>query len=193
MELFMKLLRPGPDTTVLDVGVDDLARNDEGGWATGNFFEEQYPWRKRITAVGDHPGAGFRARYPEVAFVQADGCDLPFSDREFDVCFSNAVIEHVGGRDRQRRFVAEALRVAEQVFITTPNRRFPIEVHTRLPFVHWLPDQLAATVYGWVGKPWASDLSLLGPEDLRSLFPDEVAVRLVNLRLTLVAVGRRPG
>jgi SAM-dependent methyltransferase len=191
MELFMTLFRPGPETTVLDVGVDDVGHGDEG-WATANFLEEQYPWRDRITAVADHPGTGFRARYPEVAFVQADGCDLPFSDREFDVYFSNAVIEHVGGRARQRRFVAEALRVAENVFITTPNRRFPIEVHTRLPFVHWLPRQQAARLYGWVGKPWASELSLLGPGDLRSLFPADVSVQLVNLRLTLVAVGRPP-
>jgi hypothetical protein len=28
------------------------------------------------------------------------------------------------------------------VFVTTPNRRFPIEFHTVLPVVHWLPKPL---------------------------------------------------
>ena len=57
--------------------------------------------------------------------------------------FSNAVIEHVGGRERQRQLVSEAIRVGRRVFITTPNRRFPVEVHTRLPLVHWLPDAIS--------------------------------------------------
>jgi len=39
--------------------------------------------------------------------------------------------------------VAEALRVAPRVFVTTPNRWFPIELHTRAPLVHWLPDAAA--------------------------------------------------
>ena len=40
------------------------------------------------------------------------------------------MIEHVGGEEEQRRFVAEVLRVGRRAFITTPNRWFPIEVHT---------------------------------------------------------------
>ena len=68
----------------------------------------------------------------------------PFDDGSFDVVFSNAVIEHVGDRERQGQLVREALRVGRRVFLTTPNRWFPVEVHTRLPFVHWLPDELAA-------------------------------------------------
>jgi hypothetical protein len=96
------------------------------------------------------------------------------------------VIEHVGPRERQQAFVREALRVGRRVFVTTPNRWFPIEVHTRLPFVHWLPEHLSARVYELTGKPWAKDNHLLGPGDLRSLFP--VPVRILNLGMTLVAV-----
>ena len=44
--------------------------------------------------------------------VQADGRELPFADGAFDLGFSNAVVEHVGGRDEQRRFVHELCRVA---------------------------------------------------------------------------------
>ena len=152
LELFLDELQPTANTSVLDVGADELAFGEGDGCGTLNFFEEHYPWPERITALGLHDGAGFRARYPTIGYVQGDACALPFADGEFDIIFSNAVIEHVGGRDRQRQLVAEALRVGRRAFITTPNRRFPIEVHTRLPLVHWLPDAVAHRVYNGVGK-----------------------------------------
>jgi SAM-dependent methyltransferase len=186
MRLFMEAIRPDQRTSILDVGVDDLGYGEDEGWATANFFEELYPWRERITAVALHDGERFRRRYPEVAYVRADGCELPFEDGEFDVVFSNAVIEHVGGSERQRAFVQEALRVAPRAFVTTPNRWFPLEVHTRLPLVHWLPEPAAHRAYDLVRKPWAKENHLLGPGDLERLFPS--GTRIVNLGMTLVAI-----
>ena len=70
--------------------------------------------------------------------------------------------------------------------MTTPNRWFPVEVHTRLPLVHWLPESLSHRAYDLARKPWAKENHLLGPRELRDLFPSEA--RIVNLGLTLVAV-----
>jgi SAM-dependent methyltransferase len=184
--LFMETMAPTAETTVLDVGVDDSAFGEHGRCATLNFFEELYPWPERITALGLHEGTRFRESYPTARYVQGDALELSFADGEFDIVFSNAVIEHVGSREQQRRFVEESLRVARRAFITTPNRWFPVEVHTRLPLVHWLPDAVAHRAYDLARKPWAKDNSLLGPGALRDLFPPEV--RIVNLGLTLVAV-----
>ncbi len=189
LRLFLEEMHPTADTRVLDVGVDEIgfgAAGGETGCRTHNFFEELYPWPSRITAVGLHEGAGFRARHPEIEYVQADGCMLPFADASFDVYFSNAVIEHVGAEDRQRAFVGEAVRVSRRVFLTTPNRWFPVELHTRLPLVHWLPRPLADRAYDLVHMPWAKQNNLLGPVVLRRMFP--VPVRIVNLGLTLVAI-----
>jgi SAM-dependent methyltransferase len=186
--LFLELMKPNAETTVLDVGVDEVSRGESGGESgctTHNFLEEHYPWPERITALGLHEGDRFRARHPRIHYVQGDACDLPFDDGEFDVVHSNAVIEHVGGTERQEAFVREAVRVGTRVFLTTPNRWFPLEVHTRLPFVHWLPEAAAGRAYDLVRKPWAKDNHLLGPADLRALFP--VPVRVHNLGMTLVA------
>jgi SAM-dependent methyltransferase len=188
--LFMETMAPTAETTVLDVGVDDFAFGDlstnESSCGTLNFFEDMYPWPERITALGLHEGDRFRRSYPQAQYVQGDALELPFEDGAFDIVFSNAVIEHVGGAEEQRRFLAEALRVAPRAFVTTPNRWFPIEVHTRLPLVHWLPDAASHRVYDAVRKPWAKRNRLLGPRSLRELFPGQV--RIVNLGLTLVAV-----
>jgi SAM-dependent methyltransferase len=189
LALFLDELRPTPATTVLDVGVDEVSLGEAGGESgcrTHNYFEEHYPWPAQITALGLHDGTRFRERYPEIDYVQADACALPFADGAFDVVHSNAVIEHVGDRHRQQAFVREAVRVGRRVFLTTPNRWFPFEVHTRLPLVHWLPDRTAHRVYRATGRPWAVDNHLLGPSDLKALFP--VPVRVVNLGMTLVAI-----
>jgi SAM-dependent methyltransferase len=189
LRLLLEELLPTAGTTVLDVGADEVGFGRHGGQAgcsTHNFIEEMYPWPERITALGLHDGAGFRAHYPSIPYVQGDACALPFGDDAFDIVFSNAVIEHVGDRSRQERFVREALRVGRRVFLTTPNRWFPIEVHTRLPLVHWLPDPLAHRAYDLARVPWARDNHLLGPAAFRSLFPGPVRVH--NLGLTLVAV-----
>jgi SAM-dependent methyltransferase len=186
LNLFLDELQPTPETTVLDVGADELGFGEGDGCGTLNFFEERYPWPERITALGLHDGSGFRERYSHIPYVRGDACALPFPDAAFDVVFSNAVIEHVGGRDRQRKLVSEAIRVGRRVFITTPNRRFPVEVHTRLPLVHWLPEELAHRVYRAAGKGFATDVHLLTRRSFEALFPGRV--RIVSLGLTLVAI-----
>ena len=186
LRLLREELRPSADTTVLDVGADELGFGEGDGCATMNFFEELYPWPERITALGLHDGAGFRATYPHIPYVQGDACALPFEDGAFDIVFSNAVIEHVGGRDRQRQLVTEAIRVGRRVFITTPNRRFPVEVHTRLPLVHWLPDALSHRAYDLTGREIGAEVDLLTRRSFAQLFPGRV--RVVSLGLTLVAI-----
>ena len=187
LRLLLDELRPTAETTILDVGADELGFGEGGGCRTLNFLEELYPWPERITALGVQDGSAFRARYPHVPYVQGDACALPFADGSFDIVFSNAVIEHVGPRERQRLLVSEALRVGRRVFLTTPNRHFPLEVHTRLPLVHWLPDKLSHRVYGALGKSFAREIHLLSPAGFASLFPGRV--RIVNLGLSLVAIA----
>jgi ubiquinone/menaquinone biosynthesis C-methylase UbiE len=120
---------------VLDVGV-----TSDRSYQASNYLEAWYPHKHMVTAVGIDDASFLCALYPGMRFVKADGLRLPFRDKTFDVVHSAAVIEHVGSFARQCAFVRECCRVARRaVFITTPNRWFPIEFHTVLPLVHWLP------------------------------------------------------
>jgi SAM-dependent methyltransferase len=183
--LFMEVFRPDSETTIVDVGVVDSGFGEGGGAAsTHNFLEAMYPWPRRITAVGLGDLPNFRRAFPDVRCIRADGRDLPFADREFDIAFSNAVVEHVGGQDAQRAFVGELCRVAGRVFVTTPNRWFPIDVHSLVPVVHWLPRDAQNSILRRLGK---EEIAPLGPRQFRALFP--IPVRIVNTGIALVAIS----
>lgn len=132
--------------SILDVGV-----TADRSCLSSNYFENAYPHKERITALSDQPAHWLEDVYPGLQFVQGDGCCLPFPDASFDLVYSSAVWEHVGSRERQLRFLQECLRVARHyVFIATPNRWHPLEFHTAMPFIHWLPDTFCSAYLKWL-------------------------------------------
>lgn len=101
---------------------------------------------------------------------QFGGTRLPYANGAFDWIFCAEAIEHVGSADRQQELIAEMFRVARRgVFLTTSNRRHPLEFNTGLPLLHWLPDRLWRFALKVFGKgEWQSSarLNLLGSEAL---------------------------
>jgi hypothetical protein len=183
--LFMDAFHPDAETTIVDVGVVDTGFGEGGGAsATHNFLEAMYPWPRQITAVGLGDLPNFQRAFPDVTCVRADGRNLPFADGEFDIAFSNAVVEHVGDETAQRAFVGELCRVARRVFVTTPNRWLPVDVHTLLPVVHWLPAGARNSIMRRLGR---EEISPLGPAQFRALFP--IPVRIVNTGIALIAIS----
>jgi hypothetical protein len=88
------------------------------------------------------------------------------------VCF--AVIEHVGSLEKQQAFINELCRVGRSCFITTPNRWYPIEFHTVIPFIHWLPPTYFRAVLTSFGKDFYAkeeNLNLLTRKELSGMFP----------------------
>ena len=134
-ERFLSELGVLADESILDVGV-----TSDQTYEASNYLEAWYPHKSALTAAGLDDASFLCRQYPGLRFVRANGLSLPFRDHSFDIVHSSAVIEHVGSFARQRAFLEECCRVARRaVFITTPNRWFPVEFHTVLPLVHWLP------------------------------------------------------
>ena len=131
-----------------------------------------------------------------VDVVQADGTQLPFRDGEFDVVFSNSVIEHVPKR-LQHHFAKEVRRVGARYFVQTPYRYFPIEPHYQLPLFQFLPRRVQRALndrftLGWQEKGQWEEITLLSVSELRRLFPDAEIHRERVFGLTKSLMAVRP-
>jgi ubiquinone/menaquinone biosynthesis C-methylase UbiE len=170
LRLFPEVVAGSP---VLDVG------------GTASWWKEDFPKNVNISIVNiddDHQEevtqSGFR-------FIKADGRDLPFADKEFNLAFSNSVIEHVGDFQDQKRFALEAIRCSRTLYLQTPNKWFPIEPHLITAFIHWLPFKISRrliryfSVWGLVAKPSQQQIDnfllstrLLSRNELKKIFPN---------------------
>jgi SAM-dependent methyltransferase len=185
---------PDPSQRILDLGV-----NGSLDQRRDYFFEDRYPYPDRVVAAGLEPPGRFRSLFPQIEYVQVRRNEpYAFPDDSFDIVFCNAVVEHVGSREVQQRFLADVFRIGRAAFVTTPNRWFPVEVHTVLPFVHWLPTAAYRRLFRILGFRFFAEeanLNLLDRSALARLVPDDVDTAIHSLRIlgwpsNLLLVGR---
>jgi hypothetical protein len=114
-----------------------------------------------------------------IHYVEGDACHVDqFEAGEFDLVFSNSVIEHVGDEDRQREFASEVRRLGKAYWVQTPSKWFPIEAHCGMPFWWFYPGPLRrALLRSWRKKlpAWTrmvEETRVLTRSQLRTLFPE---------------------
>jgi len=64
---------------------------------------------------------------------------LPFASNVFDIVISNHVIEHVNSTHTHISEIHRVLKPEGWLYLATPNRLWPWEVHYRVPLIHYLP------------------------------------------------------
>lgn len=123
---------------------------------------------------------------PNVVSIAGDATDLStFSDKSFDIAFSNSVIEHLFSFHNQQKMAKEAMRVSSFHFIQTPNFWFPIEPHWVFPCFQYLPKpfRIFLTRYfnlghlksagSWIAaRQQVEEIQLLSRSEMVKLFPE---------------------
>ena len=138
---------------------------------------------KSVTVINlFEPGDGL----PWVTPVLGDACDARelVGSEEFDLVFSNSLIEHLGGHRQRARFADVVRSMAPRYAIQTPYRYFPVEPHWVFPGMQFLPVSARCWVaprwplghtHGWAVSEAAEEVmstELLSLTDMRAYFPD---------------------
>jgi hypothetical protein len=150
-----------------------LSSGTQGYWEHMGFTGDDL----QLTLLNTEP---IEVTLPQVTSVIGDARDMrEFKDKEFEIVFSNAVIEHVGNFDQQRHMAEEVQRVGKRYILHTPNRYFPIEPHVLIPFFQFLPLSVKVFLathspnWGWKASHLGelSTIRLMSERELRSIFP----------------------
>lgn len=121
-----------------------------------------------------------------VSFIKMDIKNLMFfDDKEYDVVYSNSLIEHIADQDDRKKLAAEIVRIGKHYFIQTPNYFFPVEPHFLFPFFQFFPEIMRTKLImkfnlGWFekqtdeseAKAMAVSIKLFKKEELKKLFPE---------------------
>ncbi len=172
---FLKFIEPLPKPVkILDVG------------GTQSFWEQMKltsPDEVNITILNISP---FHTTLPNFKMIDGDARSMKiFSDKEFEIVFSNSLLEHIGNFEEQKKSAMEIIRVGKKIFVQTPNYYFPFEPHFLFPFFQFLPANakiflLTHFSLGWYEKQRTrgdaekliKSLNLLTLRKIKELFPN---------------------
>jgi hypothetical protein len=167
IRLFVEIMKPIKGTKILDLGGQPII------W---DFVETPLV----ITCV-NLPGIAMvdHQTHHNITYVEGDACHLPnFKFGDFDIVFSNSVIEHVGGSDKQMQFAYEVVRLSNNYWIQTPCKHFPIEAHSGMPFWWYYPSWVRTYLLGqWSKKlpAWTemvANTTVIHKRDLKKMLPN---------------------
>lgn len=190
---------------------------DLGGWngAYMHAILENSPVLPAHVYVADinEQAVNAAARYGFTPVVIPEAGQLPFADKFFDIVFCSSVIEHVTvpkeevwtlvsgerfkklAQIRQNEFAGEIRRLGKGYFVQAPYRWFPVETHSWLPFVSYLPRRLQVSLLKFTNRLWikktSPDFYLPTLSDMKSYFPDAIILREYALGMTKSIIAYR--
>ena len=154
---------------LLDVGTTSDAEYESSNSITTNIKDlKEY----KSLAIQDIENNFFHIKYKRSITENFTNEDI--EKMSADLVISTATIEHVGSEDNQIKMIENCSKLSKKIFvITTPNRFYPIEFHTKIPFIHWLPKKLHRILLKMIGlKEFSeeSNLNLLSESDIINIF-----------------------
>ena len=154
--------------SIIDIGTTPSLDNYQ------NIILSKIKNNKNVTCLSNLNCRILLKKYTNIKkILKGDGRNTKLPKNSFDIVHSNATIEHVGSYTKQLLFIKECIRVSKKyVFIQTPNRFYPIDFHTILPFIHWLPKYIHRKILKIIGLNFYSlekNLNLLSKIDLVNL------------------------
>ena len=97
--------------------------------------------------------------------------------------------------------IENIIKLTKKVFvITTPNRFYPIELHTKIPLIHWLPKSIYRKILKFLGLSFHAkeeNLNLLSVNELKKMLDDQKIIyevkfiKLLFFKSNIIIVGKK--
>ena len=166
-KIFVENVRFNKNSKILDVGTTPILDSHE------NIIFHQYKWKNNITGFSNQNCNILKKKFITNKFIIGDAKNIKLKKNTFDISFCSATIEHVGSYANQKKLVSELFRVSRNyVFLTTPNRSFPFDFHTKLPLIHLLPKYMHRKILKVIGLNYFAsekNLNLLFSKDIERI------------------------
>ncbi len=201
--LFLDLLKDFEGTERMEEGLRIL---DIGGreafWESMGFANSKHQFT--ILNVEDEKRP---PRHDNFKTVVGDARKLTGVYRgDYDLVFSNSVIEHVGKWEDQVAMASEIHRIADAYLVQTPNYYFPLEPHFHVPYFQMMPLEVRTKLIqryqlgcmpkledAAAARQLAEETRLVKRDEMARLFPDAELreERILGLTKSFIALKHR--
>jgi hypothetical protein len=182
---------------ILDVGTTEDDSNDSSNYLIKNLGED-----KNYKSISDQTiTSNFFSKVLKRSITNNFSED-EIKNFQSDLVISNATIEHVGNFENQIKMCNNIVNLSKKYFIImTPNRYHPLEFHTKIPIIHWLPKKIHRKILRLLGLNFLAEeknLNLLSQYDfeliMRELNQNNYEIKYINfffIKSNLILIGEK--
>jgi ubiquinone/menaquinone biosynthesis C-methylase UbiE len=105
----------------------------------------------------------------KACMIVADACFLPFNNSVFDAVSLFSTIEHIPNQKRALREAIRVLKPGGYLVMQFPNKFFPIELHSCLPFVFLIPLRLRGVIFKRFGHEGLGKINIPSVKKLKKM------------------------
>ena len=140
-----------------------------------------------------------------INYMRGSAADFAEYNIDFDVIFSNSLIEHLGSHGLRKKMADSIISEGKPYFIQTPNYYFPVEPHFLFPCFQYMPRKLKVSLVsnfdmGWYKKTKdkttageiIDSVYLLNKNEVAELFPgaEIILEKFLGLNKSVIALKR---
>ena len=181
---------------VLDIGTTNDTENK-----SSNFIVKNLKNIKNFYSISDQliTSSFFKKKLQKS--ITENFSEYEIENFKSDLVISNATIEHVGSYDNQKTMFDNMIKLSKKmIIISTPYRYHPLEFHTKIPLIHWLPKNIHRKILKYIGLTFFSkeeNLNLLSKLDFNNIVENEKIkcefkyVKFLFFKSNLIFIGKK--
>ncbi|MBD1163493.1 hypothetical protein IDG53_02690 [Pelagibacterales bacterium SAG-MED11] len=181
---------------VLDIGTTNDTKNK-----SSNFIVKNLKNIKNFNSISDQLITSSFFKKNLQKSITENFSEYEIENFKSDLVISNATIEHVGNYDNQKLMFDNMIKLCKKmIIISTPYRYHPLEFHTKIPLIHWLPKNIHRKILKNIGLTFFSkeeNLNLLSKSDFNNFVESKKIkgefryIKFLFFKSNLIFIGKK--